>query len=141
MGGTLMKNLNVQALLDESKRKVSFSIAPHETLQESGELMNKYNVGLLVVLVGFKMVGVISERDIVYKGIAKEKNLSELKVEDVMTSDVLTVSADETFVDCLVKFKKGRCRHLPVVDDKGHLLGVIAERDITAYLLKCLDDK
>ena len=75
------------------------------------------------------LVGILSERDYVRKVILDTHSAKNLKVSEVMTRDVVTVTRQDTVVHCVALMRKHHVRHLPVVEE-GKAIGMISLRDL-----------
>lgn len=117
----------VAALL--AKHKELWFIAPDATVYAAVEKLAELSVGALLVMDGDKLVGVFSERDYTRKITLKGRNSKETKVSEIMTADVITVSANTRTRDCMVLMSTRKIRHLPVMDGDT-VLGMISIRDI-----------
>jgi len=107
------------------------TILPGTTLLDAAKLMVEQNLGFLVVCDSkdkTKLVGVISERDII-KSIAAGRTLND-RVDDVSTKRVVTVKASSEVAEAAKAMNKNRIRHVVVVDDLGKLKGVVSMRDL-----------
>lgn len=108
-------------------------IAADATLTEAAELMRTHNVGMLPVVderANRRLVGVITDRDIVIRGIARGHG-AEAKVHEHMTRETLVTVPPEASVDVVgEKMRRYQVRRLPVVDGKGRVIGVIAQADL-----------
>jgi len=82
---------------------------------------------------GEKIMGIVTERDLMNKVLFKKMDYKKLSVSDVMTSRVQTANEDDSITDCLRRMSNGRFRHMPVIDDKGKLLGMMSQGDFVAY--------
>jgi CBS domain-containing protein len=83
---------------------------------------------------GERIVGIISERDIV-RGLAKHgAAVAALSVSDLMTPEVLTCSPNDTIAEIMAVMTAQRFRHLPVVED-GRLAGIVSIGDVVKYRL------
>jgi CBS domain-containing protein len=111
------------------------------TVQEACELMVKEGVGAVVVLEGDKLVGIISERDIVRRVVAAHRDPGTTAVADVMTAKVQTVTADVSSQTALELMHNGAFRHLPLVDGAGAVIGMLSIRDLLRYRIEELDLK
>ena len=106
------------------------TIKPSDTVLEAAKTMDKLSIGALpVVDEEGKLVGIITERDLVRRIIAKEKPY-DTKVEEVMTPKPLTVTPENTIEEAIRIMSKLKARHLPVVDEEGKLVGIISIKDI-----------
>lgn len=91
--------------------------------------MTERNVGAVCVLEDERLVGILSERDMMKRVIAPNRDPSSTRVADVMTAKPIVVDFHESYGKCLKVMKQGGVRHLPVVDgDK--LVGLISLRDL-----------
>ena len=122
---------------DVLKKKGSevLSIGPKASVLDAALLMNEHRIGALVVLVGGTVNGIITERDVLRRVVAKRLDPAKVQVQDVMTSDVYFCQCQTSFEDARSIFKNQRIRHLPVVDQQGKLHGVISIGDINGWQL------
>ena len=91
--------------------------------------MNAQNVGALLVQIDDYLVGIVSERDYVRKVILDTHEAKKLKVSEIMTRDVITVTGEDTVVHCVALMRKHHVRHLPVVE-AGRAIGMVSLRDL-----------
>jgi CBS domain-containing protein len=119
-----------------SKGTVIHSIAPDATVYAAVERMDELRVGALAVLAGdAQLVGIISERDYTRKVILLGRSSRETRVDEIMTSDVITVTPSTDLGDCLRIVTERRIRHLPVVES-GRVVGMLSIGDLVRA---CLD--
>lgn len=116
-----------------------FTTSPTANIKSVSQTLTNKGVGALPVLSNGKLVGIISERDMVTKVIAKGLNPLHTLVVDVMTSNPTIVFPDYDLEECLDLMERGRFRHLPVIDNHK-LIGMISIRDILVALLKEKDE-
>jgi CBS domain-containing protein len=83
----------------------------------------------VVVLDGIRLVGVLSERDIMGRVVAKGLDPDQARVGDVMTREIVVAKPDESHDDGLRKMKQAGCRHLPVVEGDRYV-GMVSLRDL-----------
>lgn len=108
------------------------------------------NVGAAAVLDGERLVGVITERDVIKNVVAPERDPQVVKVGDIMSSPVITVDLKTTVTRAVSIMRDKHIRHLVVVDDAGKVVGMLALRyvlyavmddlernvgDLTSYIL------
>ena len=98
-------------------------------LQEVAQLMKKGKVGSIVITAKEKLVGIISEKDIVERVVAKGLNFAVLKAGDIMTKELVTISSQEDIYDALLLMGSEEIRKLPVVDNKK-LVGLLTSNDV-----------
>lgn len=106
-----------------------YHVEAGQSVREAARYMTERRVGAVSVLESTRLVGVISERDIMARVVAAGLDLDRTKVGDVMTRDIVVGQADESHEDGLRKMKQAGCRHLPVIQGE-HLMGMISQRDL-----------
>jgi CBS domain-containing protein len=119
----------VSELLQDKIREVAY-VEPDVTAHDAMQLMADKKIGALLVEENGKMVGIISERDYPGKAKALHKPLRDVLVKEIMSSDVVHVSPDDTIEHCMELVTKNHVRHLPVLKD-GKILGIISIGDLT----------
>jgi CBS domain-containing protein len=112
------------------------SVRPDESVQLSIARMLEENVGSVAVCEGNRLVGIFTERDVL-RLAGDGGQLADLKVGDVMTTGVITISPDDDVVAAAHLMGERRIRHLPVVQD-GNLLGVLGIREVMRTLVERL---
>jgi len=75
-------------------------------------------------------VGVITDRDITCRAVAKGRNPLEMTVQQCMTTPCITVNTGDNIVDCCRVLEENRIRRVPVVDDQGRCCGIVSQADI-----------
>lgn len=111
------------------------TIAPTSTLAEATRLLAERKIGALVVTgAGGRIIGIISERDIVRALAQHGGSAPQLPLTDVMTRKVVTCTPSDTVSVLMERMTAGKFRHLPVTDD-GRLVGIISIGDVVKYRL------
>jgi CBS domain-containing protein len=118
----------------ESKGHDIVSISPAATVYEAVAEMARREVGALLVLSNEKLVGIISERDYARKVILQGRSSKETRVDEIMTSSLITVTSSDTVDDCMRIVTERRVRHLPVVDN-GELHGMVSIGDLVKSII------
>jgi CBS domain-containing protein len=103
--------------------------APSQSLTDVARLMKQEDVGSVPVVDGERLVGVVTDRDIVVRGIADGSDPHAIKAGDIASRDVVTVRPDDDLDAALRLMAQHQVRRLPVVDD-GQLVGVVAQADM-----------
>jgi CBS domain-containing protein len=125
----------IGAILNRKSGDV-FSIPPDATVFQAIEMMDKKNVGALLVMENDQLLGIISERDYTRKVILRGKRSRETKVAEIMSSNLTVTHPREPVEKCLRLMTDKRMRHLPVLDgDK--VVGVISIGDLVKWTLSC----
>lgn len=105
-------------------------ITPDATLQEAARMMADEDVGFLPVSDHDRMVGMITDRDIAIRAVAKGRDPKKTKVRDVMTERVLYCFDDEDADKAAESMSRQQIRRLPIVDRNKRLVGVISLGDM-----------
>lgn len=100
-----------------------------DTARDAAILMYENNIGSVPVVSGKKLQGILTDRDIVLRCIAKGKSADDTKVSEIMSTNMITVTPEETVHDAVIKMSSERIRRLPVVKN-GELEGVVSLADI-----------
>lgn len=107
------------------------SVAPETSLSDAAKLMALRGVGAVAVIEGGKLVGILTERDIVFRGVGHDLSMDQTAAAEIMTQEPVTVDIDDPFSDTLAAKIGETFRHLPVLE-KGQVVGVLSFRDIPA---------
>lgn len=111
-----------------------------ETAWRVAERMHQHAVGALVVVDDDGVVvGIVTDRDLVERVMAQNRNPSTTTVDQVMTRSPVTVTADAPLESVLARMKQGSFRRVPVVDDAGQLIGLVTMDDILMWLAHQFD--
>ncbi len=108
--------------------------SPHDTIQKIVKIFQEQKKNCVVVYKNKKLVGILSNRDILWKVVAKHKDLSKVKVQDVMTPNPEWVRASDPIAFVVNKMAMGGFRHVPVLDEDGAPLSIILIKDVLEYL-------
>ena len=115
-----------------------FTALPHESVGEVVARLAENRIGALPVVDGGAVIGIFSERDIVY-GVARHgAAFLEKTVADTMTSPAITVTPDTAIMSALSLMSKRRIRHLPVMED-GTLVGFVSIGDLVKHRIEKIE--
>jgi len=106
-----------------------FHLRGDMTIREAARYMTERRIGAAAVLEGTRLVGILSERDIMGRVVAKELDLDRTRVGEVRTKDLFAAEVGESNEEGIRKMKQAGCRHLPVIDG-GRLVGMVSQRDL-----------
>lgn len=120
-------------LLDSKGRDV-VSIAPDASVLDAIRLLSERGIGALVVMDGDVLRGIVTERDYARKVILKGRASDATKVSEIMTTDVIATTSNESVEKCMNTMTDERIRHLPVVDD-GKVCGLISIGDLVKAII------
>ena len=102
------------------------------TLQEVAQMMKDGDFGVLPVVEADtkKLVGILTDRDIVVRAVAEGKNISSATVGETMSDDLFTAKPDDFAFEAVRTMGERQVRRIPIIDDEGVLQGIIAMADI-----------
>lgn len=109
---------------------------PGESVREAARRMSDAGIGCVAVCDGFRLVGILTERDVL-RLTAQGDDLDRVRVREAMTERVVTASPDDDILSVARLMGDRRVRHLPVVQGE-HLLGMIGIRDVLGALAEAL---
>ena len=110
-------------------------MGPTQTVAEAVRLMRHEKVGCLLVCEGEKLVGILTERDLMRRVLATGKPLTSA-VAECMTPYPVVVDRKEPVGAVIRRMEEGGYRHLPVVDEGGHVVGILSVKRIVHYLVE-----
>ena len=106
------------------------TVRPDQTLQEAAAKMKALDVGPMPVTEGDRLVGMLTDRDIVVRAVADGRDSRTTKVRDAMTSDVVCCNEDDSVKDAASKMKDRQIRRIVVVDAQQRVCGIVSLGDI-----------
>jgi len=129
--GKIPKEREMTRVADVMTRGVR-SMSPQDTVVLAAQAMDELNVGVIPVCEGDKLVGMVTDRDIVVRGVAQEADPTSMKLADVMSTNVRRATEDDDVDEVLDEMARNQIRRMPVVDSEEHLVGIITLGDIAA---------
>ena len=109
------------------------TVSRQNNLRDAATIMREVDTGAVPVMDGAKPVGIVTDRDIVLRSVAEGKDPNELKVSDVMTEGVQTISPDANVDEALAKMKEGQIRRL-IVMNNGDFCGIVSLGDLALHV-------
>ena len=116
-----------------SKGDTVHSIGPTESVIDAVHKMNQFKIGCLMVMQGDQVMGIFTERDVLRRVIGEGRNVQDVTVGEVMTTEVVCCGPETDLDDVSAIMKTRRVRHVPVCGDDGRLHGVVSIGDVNAY--------
>ena len=110
------------------ERRKLLTAPPETTVSKAAKLMANKNVGAVMVVENERLVGIFTERDAVFRVMAKGLDALTTKISEVMTSQPQTVDPDETFGYALLLMHENGFRHVPVIEN-GKPIGIVSSRN------------
>jgi len=108
------------------------SMSPQDPVVLAAQAMDELNVGAIPVCEGDKLVGMVTDRDIVVRGVAQARDPQGMKLAEVMSGNVRSAREDEDVDTVLSRMAEAQVRRMPVVDGQQHLVGILSIGDIAS---------
>ena len=113
---------------------------PSATVEALALRLEEANVGSIVVEEEMRPVGIVTDRDLALRVVARGADPTETTAADVMTADPVTITIDAGLLDVTRLMRDHGVRRVPVVDDNDKLVGIITLDDVMSLLTRELDD-
>jgi CBS domain-containing protein len=120
-----MFDLPIKSVME---RKKFIAISPDTTVSQTARLMTKKNTGAVLVVESDTLVGIFTERDVVFRVIGQGLDPAHTPLRTVMTSNPITLDSAQSYGHALVIMQKHGFRHVPVTED-GHAIGIVSSRN------------
>jgi CBS domain-containing protein len=109
------------------------SIDADKPVSYAAKMMRDEDVGLAPIVEGDRLVGTLTDRDIAVRVVAEGRDAESTTVREVASSDVVTVSPEQGLDEALSLMAEHQVRRLPVVEENGRLVGVVAQADVAEH--------
>lgn len=131
--------MRIRDILSRKGRDV-FTIEPGRSVQDAVEVLVQRNIGSLVVVEGSAVHGIVTERDILRLAARRPVTFGELRIADVMTTDLVTAEPGDEIGSVMDAMTENRVRHLPILEG-GALRGLVSIGDVVNALRKSVEDE
>ena len=105
-------------------------VSAKDSIRDVAKIMVREDTGVVPVVDGKKVIGMITDRDIVVRLVAEGKDPSSAKVNEAMTKDVRSVKEDSTVNDALQLMSSAQIRRVAVVNNNNEIVGIVSMKDI-----------
>ena len=109
------------------------SIDTDKPVAYAAKMMRDEDVGIAPIVEGDRLVGVLTDRDIAVRVVAEGRDPEQVKVTEVASRDVVTLDPQEDLDEALRLMARHQVRRLPVVEEDGRLVGVVAQADVAQH--------
>lgn len=114
----------------ESMTSNPCSIDTDKSVAYAAKMMRDEDVGIAPIVEGDRLVGVLTDRDIAVRVVAEGRDPEQTKVTEVASRDVVTLDPQQDLDEALRLMARNQVRRLPVVEEDGRLVGVVAQADV-----------
>jgi len=111
------------------------TVRREDSLLSASKRMIEFGVGSVVVVEDGKPIGIVTEKDILYKVVARNMLPSDVKVGDIMSTPLITINPNTSVREASDIMKKRGIRRLPVVNSNGDLVGIVTDNDILSVVI------
>ncbi|MBI3371997.1 MAG: CBS domain-containing protein [Betaproteobacteria bacterium] len=117
-----------QRIRSVMRKKSVLTATPETTVSTAAKLMAKKNVGAVMVVDNEKLIGIFTERDAVFRVMARGRDAQATRLAEVMTTEPRTVDPDKSFGYALLIMQENGFRHVPVIEN-GKPVGIVSARN------------
>ena len=121
-----MKTLG--SIVKDSSRDL-FRVSADATVHDAAIYMTNRNIGAVTIVEGERVVGLFSERDLMKRVVARDRDPKTITVREVMTTELVTGTPDDSCEEGISKMRQAKSRHLPILEGT-RFLGLISMRDL-----------
>ena len=108
------------------------TMSPGDSVVDAARCMDEMNVGVIPVCEDGRLVGIVTDRDIVVRGVAQQGEVRTMKIADVMSAHVRCAREDDEVDKVLSEMAEAQIRRVPVVDGEQRIIGIVSLGDIAA---------
>jgi CBS domain-containing protein len=134
MGEDIMNSQTLRSSIGSMNPSTPICVDSDTSVSQVIQIMQDNRFGCVFVVKEKKLVGVFTERDVLYKIVAGDCNTSETKIEEVMTHHPEYLFNDDQIAFALNRMHVGGFRHIPLLGKSGTPAGIISVRDILAFI-------
>jgi CBS domain-containing protein len=109
------------------------TVSADQSVVDASRAMRDDDVGLVPVVEGERLVGTVTDRDIAIRVVAEERDPRSTTVRDIASTDLVTVDPDQDLDEALRLMAEHQVRRLPVVEEDGKLVGIVAQADVARH--------
>lgn len=104
-----------------------------ESVVEAAKLMRSEDAGVVPIVEGDRLVGVVTDRDIAIRVVAEGKDVSSTTVDEIASQNLVTIDPQQDLDEALRLMAQHQVRRLPVVEEDGRLVGIVAQADVARH--------
>jgi len=109
------------------------SLGSRSNVIEAARLMRDVDAGIIPVVEGDKLIGTVTDRDIAIRVVAEGKDPEKTTVGEIASRDLVTIDPQQDLDEALRLMARHQVRRLPVVEEDGKLVGIVAQKDIAQH--------
>jgi CBS domain-containing protein len=105
-----------------------------DSVVDAAKLMRGEDAGIAPIVDGDRLVGVVTDRDIAVRVVAEGRDPQATRVEEIASHDLITIDPEQELDDALSTMAQHQVRRLPVVEEDGTLIGIVAQADVARHV-------
>ena len=105
-----------------------------DSVVDAAKLMKGEETGIAPIVQDGRLIGVVTDHDIALRVVAEGRDPRETRVEDVASRDLVTIDPDQDLDDALAVMALHNVKHLPVIEEDGTLVGMVAQADVLRHV-------
>jgi CBS domain-containing protein len=106
------------------------AIESDQPVIEAAKIMRDENVGLVPIVEGERLIGTVTDRDVAIRVVAEQKDPSSIRAREIASTDLVTIDPQQDLDEALRLMAQHQVRRLPVVEEDGRLVGIVAQADV-----------
>ena len=122
-------NHRIRELMTENPK----TVRSDATVAEAARVMRDGDVGLVPVVDGDRLVGTVTDRDIAIRVVAEERDPNTTTVRETASTELVTIDPEQDLDEALRLMAQHQVRRLPVVEEDGRLVGIVAQADVARH--------
>ncbi len=115
---------------DIVRKREPLCLPAEASVRDAARAMVEYDVGVVLIETNQRVEGLVSERDLIREMASGDFSAETMNLRQIMTRDPDTIEAHASIEEALAHMDTGGFRHLPVVDEREHLIGIVSRRDL-----------
>lgn len=133
--------MQVSEMPEFQNRTQVLTCGPNETVYDAVVAMTFRRCGAIAIVEKEKLIGIFTERDLLARVVGQGRDVESTNISDVMSVNIETAQPNDSAILCMGRMEHGGFRHMPVIDDKNNLIGMLSQRDFLSYTMNRLKDK
>ena len=124
----------------EAMTKNPVTVKPNSSVQDAAKIMSEKKIGSIIISGNGEFSGILTERDLVRKVLARGKDPKSVKVNEIMSKPVVRIDEDSDLLDASELMKKKNIRRLVVVDKTKKLVGILSTNDMARVMRRAIEE-
>lgn len=124
----------------EAMTKNPVTVKPNSSVQDVAKIMSEKKIGSIIISGNGELSGILTERDLVRKVLARGKDPKSVKVKEIMSKPVVRINENSDLLDASELMKKKNIRRLVVVDKTKKIVGILSTNDMARVMRRAVEE-